>query len=116
MPLYNTRVIVLMPFLLNLNKCRTPFPLLFWTRFTYGTENSLQLTFNKFNIWETDTLATFHNVYLILVCFGLGVKKFISETLTNNTDTYFVTMEQAIAWMKEPTTLEKIKEFEPWSC
>lgn len=60
--------------------------------------------------------SDFSQCLLFLICFGLGVKKFIRETLKNKTDTYFVTMEQAIAWMQNPTILEKIKQFKPWSC
>jgi len=35
--------------------------------------------------------------------------------LTKN-DVYFVSMSQAVAWMKNPTTLDKIKDFKPWGC
>ena len=44
-----------------------------------------------------------------------GLKAFIQNMLIKN-DVYFVTMSQAIAWMKDPTPLDKIKTFKPWSC
>ncbi len=31
-------------------------------------------------------------------------------------DTYVVTLQQAIAWVKNPTPLGEIKEFGPWQC
>jgi len=45
----------------------------------------------------------------------IGLKAFIQNMLTKN-DVYFVSMSQAVEWMKNPTTLDKIKDFKPWGC
>ena len=52
---------------------------------------------------------------ILFVFYFIGLKAFIQNMLIKN-DVYFVTMSQAIAWMKDPTPLDKIKTFKPWSC
>ena len=36
--------------------------------------------------------------------------------MKENNKVYFVTITQAIEWMKNPTKLDKIKDFRPWRC
>ena len=31
-------------------------------------------------------------------------------------DVWIVTVSQGLEWIKNPTTLDKIKDFEPWKC
>ncbi|EDO30402.1 predicted protein, partial [Nematostella vectensis] len=44
-----------------------------------------------------------------------GYQRFLTEALSQG-DVYFVTVSQAIEWIKTPTPLEKIKTFAPWQC
>lgn len=36
--------------------------------------------------------------------------------LESMSDVWVVTISQAIDWMKTPTTLDDIEDFEPWKC
>nr|XP_023022120.1 uncharacterized protein LOC111510434 [Leptinotarsa decemlineata] len=42
-------------------------------------------------------------------------QKFLTETL-RHPDVWFVTNNQAIEWMKRPTSLNQLHTFEPWNC
>ncbi|GAV02037.1 hypothetical protein RvY_12650 [Ramazzottius varieornatus] len=42
-------------------------------------------------------------------------KKFV-ETMLSKKDVFFVTIDQVIQWMKNPTPLSQIKDFKPWQC
>lgn len=44
-----------------------------------------------------------------------GFVKFLEEILKKD-DVYFITSLQLLEWMKNPTPLSKIKDFEPWQC
>ncbi|XP_066912861.1 chitin deacetylase 7-like [Clytia hemisphaerica] len=59
---------------------------------------------------HSDWMTGIHNVYR-----KEGLKAFIQNMLSKN-DVYFVTLSQAVEWMKNPTTLDKIKTFRPWQC
>ena len=36
--------------------------------------------------------------------------------LTTMGDVWIVTVSQGLEWIKNPTTLDKIKDFKPWKC
>ena len=36
--------------------------------------------------------------------------------LTSMGDVWIVTVSQGLEWIKNPTTLDKIKDFKPWKC
>jgi hypothetical protein len=42
-------------------------------------------------------------------------RKFLDTVLVNK-DVYFVTINQVIQWMRNPTALSQIKNFKPWQC
>lgn len=44
-----------------------------------------------------------------------GTKEFLRK-LTSMGDVWVVTVSQGIAWIKDPTTLDKIEDFAPWKC
>ena len=44
-----------------------------------------------------------------------GLMKFLDNILKLG-DVYVVTVANMLEWMKDPTSLEKIKNFKPWSC
>ncbi|XP_015915592.1 chitin deacetylase 7 [Parasteatoda tepidariorum] len=41
---------------------------------------------------------------------------FIDDILTKNKDVWFVTMQELISWMREPTKLTQLNSFRPWAC
>jgi hypothetical protein len=43
------------------------------------------------------------------------LQKFLDE-MVKLPDVWFVTNWQAIEWMKKPTPLTQLNEFEPWNC
>jgi len=44
-----------------------------------------------------------------------GFIKFLDEIIQKD-DVYFITNWQMIQWMRNPTSLDKIFDFEPWKC
>ncbi len=40
----------------------------------------------------------------------------MTKLLFHNQDVYFVTNYQAIEWMRTPTPLSQLNNFEPWKC
>ena len=44
-----------------------------------------------------------------------GLNKFLDDILKLG-DVYVITIANMLEWMKDPTSLEKIKDFKPWSC
>jgi len=47
--------------------------------------------------------------------FTTGTKAFLRK-LTGMGDVWIVTVSQGIEWIKSPTILDKIEDFEPWKC
>lgn len=42
--------------------------------------------------------------------------KFFDKLLSKHKDVWFVTMQQAVTWMRTPTTLSNINSFASWAC
>lgn len=63
--------------------------------------------------------------FLFVFCFSLfffclfffvtGTVSFLKK-LASMSDVWVITVSQAIAWIRSPTTLENIEDFAPWKC
>ncbi|XP_014662425.1 PREDICTED: uncharacterized protein LOC106805376 [Priapulus caudatus] len=45
-----------------------------------------------------------------------ALQMFIEDMLTNKPDVYFVTIRQALEWIKDPTPVSQLSGFKPWQC
>ena len=54
-------------------------------------------------------------VVVVVVVVTKGTKAFLRK-LTTMGDVWIVTVSQGLEWIKNPTTLDKIKDFKPWKC
>ncbi|XP_022646271.1 uncharacterized protein LOC111244018 isoform X1 [Varroa destructor] len=42
--------------------------------------------------------------------------KFVDYVIDNHNDAYFVTMQQALLWMRTPKKVTELRDFAPWQC
>lgn len=57
----------------------------------------------------------YHAAWFTTQHYRKGYLKFI-DYINSKDDVYIVTNWQAIEWMREPTSLSRIKSFKPWQC
>ncbi|XP_046434302.1 chitin deacetylase 1 [Neodiprion fabricii] len=57
----------------------------------------------------------FHAAWFKNPAYHYAFSKFIDDTL-QLPDVYFVTSNQMVEWMRNPTPLNKLKNFQPWNC
>lgn len=57
----------------------------------------------------------YHSAWFTTPHHKAGFLRFIDEVLQLG-DVYFVTNQQALQWMRQPTKLAHIDRFEPWQC
>ncbi|CAK9293104.1 unnamed protein product [Gordionus sp. m RMFG-2023] len=57
----------------------------------------------------------FHPMWFYIPHYRNGLKRFLDK-LDENKDVYIVSISKAIEWIKNPTPLPKIKNFDAWTC
>jgi len=45
-----------------------------------------------------------------------GTRQFLEKVIKENQDTWFVTSQQALAWIQDPVTSDRAVDFRPWGC
>jgi len=45
-----------------------------------------------------------------------GTRQFLQMITDTYNDTYFITTQQSLDWMKTPVTIAEAKNFQPWAC
>lgn len=57
----------------------------------------------------------YHSAWFTAAHQKAGFLRFIDEVLALG-DVFFVTNQQALQWMRQPTKLANIDRFQPWQC